>query len=439
MVEMVIDLLKKKGAEGLVYRISNKNRSVSSTIEGPERIFERITEGIGIVAFLDGKKAFVSVANPTEESLKEAVETAVEMAKFTEADDGNVVSDEVEFEPVEGLYDESVEEYDLAKLKEISLGLVEKAKNYDPRIKFIRGASATISTEEVEVATTKGVNKHEKTSMAQVFIMCSAVDEKGGSMGYKFRIARSLKSFDPYEVAIEAAEEAVGGLGAEVERTGVYDIIFSPETIAMLFNYGMWSFSGEVVYKKSSFLKKEDIGKKLFSEKLSLVNDARNPQFMGASAFDAEGTNTKKFYVVENGVLKSFFHNLYSAKKLEMSPTGNASVRSFRSSPSVSPMNLRMESNSSKEEIFASVKKGIFVTHMMGVHTLDPVSGRFSVQISGYLVENGKKVKPIRGMALSGKLSELLSNIELIADDYKDYGSVIGSTILVRGMSVGGK
>ncbi|MCD6449445.1 MAG: TldD/PmbA family protein [Thermotogaceae bacterium] len=439
MVEVVVNLLRKKGAEGLAYKISKNNRSVSSTIEGPERIFERITEGIGIVAFVDGKKAFVSVANPAEENLKEAVETAIEMAKFTEADDGNVVSDDVEFDPIEGLYDKSVEKYDLAKLKEISLGLVERAKSYDPRIKFIRGASATVSTQEIKVMTTKGVDKHEKVSMAQVFIMCSAVDEKGGSMGYKFRIARSLESFDPYEVATEAAEEAIGGLGAEVEKTGVYDIILSPETIAMLFSIGMWSFSGEVVYKKSSFLKKEDIGKKLFSENVSLINDAKNPKFMGASSFDAEGTNTKRFYVVENGVLKSFFHNLYSAKKLGMSPTGNAAIDSFRSAPSVSPMNLRMEANANREKIFESVKKGIYVTHMMGAHTLDPVSGRFSVQISGYLVEDGKKVKPIRGMALSGTLSELLSSIELVADDYKDYGSVVGSTTLVRGMSVGGK
>ena len=292
---------------------------------------------------------------------------------------------------------------------------------------------------EETVGTTEGVLKSAKISEASASIMCSAVDRNGGSMGYKMRGGRSLEELDPIGVAKLAAKSAVEGLGAEVEKTGIYDIVFDPDAVAMIFFYAYLPFSGENVYKKASFLKPDDIGKKLFSENLTMINDPRDPKKLGSIPFDSEGTNTRKFALVENGVLKSFLHNLYSSKKLGMKPTGNAFVRSFRSSPGISPVNLYLVSNSKRDEIISSVKKGIYVENVMGVHTSDPVSGRFSVQISGKLIEGGKFVKPVRGMALSGTLGELLSAVDMVADDYNHYGPVSGSTVLVRGMSVGGK
>ncbi len=436
---MTVDLIKKSGAEGLVYHHREVSRSVSSTIEGPERILERVRDGIGIVVVKDGRKAFVSVSSPSEEKIKEAVEKALQLASLTEPDDGNVVSNERDFEPIDGIYDESVERVTLADLKEVSLKMVEEARSFDPRIKFIRSASVGVSIIEQTVATTKGVVKSYKETHTSASIMCSAIDQSGGSMGYKMKGERNLQELDPLKVARMAAESAVKGLGAEVEKTGVYDIVFDPDAIAMLFFYAFQPFSGENVYKKSSFLKPEDVGKKLFSENVSLLNDPRDPKKLGSVPFDSEGVNTRKFYIVENGVLKGFLHNLYSAKKLGMEPTGNAFADSFRSSPRISPVNLHFAANSTRDEVISSVDRGIYVEHMMGVHTLDPVSGRFSVQISGFLIEKGELKKPIRGMALSGYLKELLSAIEKVADDYSHYGPVSGSTVLVRGLSVGGK
>ncbi len=373
MVEMILDMIKKNGAEGLVYRYVEKSRSVSSTMEGPERILERFRDGIGIIVIKDGRKAVVSLASPTEEDARRGVEKALDMTKFTEPDDGNVVSDEKDYEDIPGIYDESVENITLSDLKEISLSMVDEAKKFDERIKFVRSASVGISVVEETVGTTRGVLKSTKISEVSASIMCSAVDEKGGSMGYKMKGGRSMEELDPVGVAKLAAKSAVEGLGAEVEKTGIYDIVFDPDAVAMMFFYAYLPFSGENVYKKSSFLKPDDIGKKLFSEKLTMINDPRDPKKLGSIPFDSEGTNTREFAVVENGVLKSFLHNLYSAKKLGMEPTGNAFVRSFRSSPGISPVNLYMKANSKREDIISSVSKGIYVENVMGVHTSDPV------------------------------------------------------------------
>ena len=439
LVEFAIEKIKEKKAEGLVFRMLDISRSVSSTMEGPERIIERRREGLGMVVIKDGKRVFVNVSDLSEESVERAIEQAIQMCEYVQADDGNIVSDDVETREQEGFYVESVEKVDLAKLKDLSLSMVEKAKGYDPRIKFIRGASVGINVVEQEVATTRGVHKRFKATAVQASAMCSAIDKSGGSMGFWWAVGRSFDDLDPLSVAEKAAKRAVDGLGAEVEKTGVYDVIFDPSAIALLFMNAFLPFSGEEIYKKSSFLKPDDIGKKLFGDKVSLVNDPTDPKLVGSMPFDSEGTNTRKFYIVENGVLKSFFHNLYSATKLGMKPTGNAVARSFRREPSIMPLNLRFEANAKREDVLSAVERGIYVTNMMGVHTLDPVSGRFSVQISGFLVENGEFKKPIRGMALSGYLKDLLSGVDMVADDYVHFGPVSGSTVLVRGMSVGGR
>ncbi len=439
MIDIALDLIKKGGGDGLVYHLKEWNKVVSSTMEGPERIFERFRDGMGILIIKNMKKAFVNISDPTESKVKEAVSQALEMVDFTEPDDGNVVSDEVNYEPLDGLYDPELDGINLGKLKEISLDMVDVAKNYDPRIKFIRGAGVELSKLEITVATTKGVMKETKKNYVSAFIMCSAIDQSGGSMGFKSAVAKNLDSLNPKKLAEEAADEAVRGLGGVVEKTGVYDVVFDPDVVSMFFTYAFSPFSGERVYKRSSFLNVDNIGKKLFSEKVSIINDARNTDFIGAVPFDSEGTNTKKFYVVENGVLKSFLHNLYSAKKLNMEPTGNAFSRSYKSLPGITPVAVRFESNAKRDELISSVENGIYINQMMGVHTLDPVSGRFSVQISGYMIEGGKFTKPVRGMALSGYLKDLLNNVELVADDYKDHVTFVGSTILIKGMSVSGK
>ncbi len=439
MIDIVLDMIKRGKAQGLVYEVKSTSKSVSSSAEGLERIQEKISEGMGIIVIKDGRKAFVSVASPDEEKLKNAVDQALQMVKFVEPDDGNVISSESELEPIPGLYDPSVESEDLSHLKDLSMEMVKTAMEYDPRVKFVRSASVSVSVEEYRVVTTEGVDKSVKISRASSSIMCSAVDESGGSMGYSTRIGRNVDEISPRSVAEMAAEQAVSGLGAEVEKTGVYDIVLDPDVVATLFFFAYQPFSGENVFKKSSFLKVEDIGKRLFSEKLSILNDPRDPKLVGSIPFDSEGTNTRRFYVVENGILKSFFHNLYSAKKLGMEPTGNAFSRSFRSVPAIDPVNLKLEANATREEILSSVERGIYVVHMMGVHTMDPVSGRFSVQIAGHMIENGGLTKPIRGMALSGYLKDFLSNVEMVGDDYVHYGPVSGSTVLVREMNVGGK
>ena len=107
------------------------------------------------------------------------------------------------------------------------------------------------------------------------------------------------------------------------------------------------------------------------------------------ASFDNEGTNTSRFNIIENGVLKSYLHSIYSANKFNTKPTGNSFAYIESPNPSIGTINMHLISNKTREEII-NVQKALYVTNIMGLHTADPISGRFSVQISGRVIENGE-------------------------------------------------
>ncbi|MPN53979.1 Metalloprotease PmbA [bioreactor metagenome] len=158
------------------------------------------------------------------------------------------------------------------------------------------------------------------------------------------------------------------------------------------------------------------------------------------SSFDAEGTNTKKFDFIRNGVLMTYAHNLYSAEKMDCKPTGIA-FASLGGNPSIGTINMHLLSTNTRNDILSGYKseKALYITQVMGLHTADPISGRFSIQISGQVVENGQFTKSFRGMTMAGTLQEMLENIVMVGSDFKYMGSVAGSTTLIKNMSIGGK
>jgi PmbA protein len=136
--------------------------------------------------------------------------------------------------------------------------------------------------------------------------------------------------------------------------------------------------------------------------------------------------------------LKNYAHNIYSANALGEEPKGNAFASSNSPIPSISTINMHALTTTTKKKILKQ-EKALYIENIMGLHTADPVSGRFSVQISGRILENGEFSGSFRGMTLAGTIPELLENIDDISSDFKYTGSISGSTMLIKNMSVGGK
>ncbi|HOB16357.1 MAG TPA: metallopeptidase TldD-related protein, partial [Defluviitoga sp.] len=130
--------------------------------------------------------------------------------------------------------------------------------------------------------------------------------------------------------------------------------------------------------------------------------------------------------------------SIYSANKFNTKPTGNSFAFADNPIPSIGTINMHLISNKTRKEIM-NIPNALYVTNIMGLHTADPISGRFSVQISGRVIKDGEFVGSFRGMTLAGTLQELLTNLESVGSDFKYLGTVAGSTTLIRDLSVGGK
>jgi PmbA protein len=155
--------------------------------------------------------------------------------------------------------------------------------------------------------------------------------------------------------------------------------------------------------------------------------------------FDAEGIKSKRNVLVDKGVLRGFLHSLYTAKKLKTEPTGNSLRESFKSLPACGITNLYIDKKDAKlEDIIGSYEEVFFVLDLMGLHTVDPVSGDFSLGASGIIYKRGQKEKSVRGVTVSGNVLEVWKSVVKVGGDLTFYGNVGSPSLLIEKLTVGG-
>jgi PmbA protein len=180
------------------------------------------------------------------------------------------------------------------------------------------------------------------------------------------------------------------------------------------------SISAEAVQKGRSLLAGR-LGQAVASPVLTLVDDGRLLEGLASRPWDDEGVPTQRTPVIEAGVLSAFLHNSYTARRDGSArSTGNASRGSYRSTPELGPSNLVLLPGSrTKEELLAAMGDGMLITEVHGLHTVNPVTGEFSLGINGFLVESGRPTLPVREMTVAGDLLGLLTRVSEVGSDLR--------------------
>ena len=148
--------------------------------------------------------------------------------------------------------------------------------------------------------------------------------------------------------------------------------------------------------------------------------------------------------VIADGVLQNYLHSTYTARKDKTQSTGNATRMSIKVLPDPMPSNFAMTPGSATpQSLIAGVTRGLLVKNLMNLHTANPISGEFSFGANGLWIENGKVVNPVRGVTISGNLTDLLMNLRGIGNDLTWQGamgmSVAAPTVLIEDVSIAGK
>ncbi len=311
------------------------------------------------------------------------------------------------------------------------------ALRFDPRITNSDGASFGSYLGRHVFANSRGFAGEYATSYCSMG--CVPVAKTGDHMerDYWYSTSRSAAGLEtPEEIGRNAAERTVRRLGAVKVATQKVPIVFEPRVARTLVNNLFEAVEGRSIYRQSSFLMGK-LGEVVASAETTLIDDGTMPGLFGTHPFDDEGVATRRTAVIAKGVLVSYLLNTYSARKLGMKTTGNAS-RGLTGNAGVGHGNLHLEPGKrTPEEMIAGIPNGLYVAELIG-SGVNIATGDYSRGATGLWIENGKLSYPVSEITIAGTLPEMLAHLEP-ANDLEFRGSVASPTLLVGEMTVGGR
>jgi PmbA protein len=435
-IDKLFKQAKAKGIEDIQVSLSNSTNLSITIFEGDVDKYEIADNSRLVVKGIFNNKMGVYSTEVMEDSLiDEIVDTIIESAKVIDSEDDAIIyAGDDEYQEVEGLYNEELNNLDVAKKIDTLKELDEKFHAYDERVKNVE-TSYTEITNSILLQNSKGLKLENKANSSYIVGEIIVADEKDQRTGFDAKISNDFNDYNIDEFVKEVADDALNSLGADAVPSKNYEILFSGLSLATLFSAFQGVFSANAVQKGLSLLKgklEETVG----SELINVVDDPFLKKSASSRSFDDEGVATKRKHLIEKGVLKTFLHNLVTAKKDDVSPTGNGF------GGSVSAVNLKVEAGDTPfDEMLSSIKDGIYITNVQGAHAgANPVSGDFSLQAAGYHVVDGKIASPVALITVAGNFLTMLKDVTMVGNETKmTYYGITCPAVKVKSMIVSGK
>lgn len=442
LVESVLKRAKAKGAtEGDAVVWEGDSFSVQVRLGSVEKLTKARAKKLGVRLFFGKRSAVTSTSDLSPSSLDCLVEAACALAQMTATDDfSGLPSPEAcaRAIPDLDLYDPSAQRLSFEEKTDLATKAEAAALQSDSRITNSEGGDFSDQTSLVVYANSHGFCGSYQTSSCSLSV--SPIASENGMMqrDYWYAVKRKFHQLDtPEAVGKTAAVRTIRRLGARKVRTTEAPVVFDTETASSLLSHLFGAVSGHAVYRGTSFLIGQ-LGRRIASEAVTVHDDGTLPSALGSRPFDGEGLPTRKTTVIEKGMLKSFLLDTYSARKLSLTSTGNAS-RGVGDAPGVGPTNFFLVPGSfSPEEIIRSVTSGLYVTDLIGFG-VNPVTGDYSRGASGLWIENGEITHPVEEITIAGNLKEMLMNIEMVGNDLELRGSIAAPTLKISRMTIAGQ
>jgi len=397
--------------------------------------------GMGIRVIKDRELGFAYTADFDPASIDQSISKSLESSKNIPQDQFNVLPYPIKQELQLDIYDEKINKTAIEDKIKFAMEIEKTAYSFDKRIKKTEKVFYRDNEIKAVLVNSNGVNISYKLNLCGGLAEVIAEEKKLAEGGTGIDFVKKFDSLNPERIGKEAAERATELLGAKIIPSQKLHFVFDPVVGTQFLGAISVMLSSDSVQKEKSLFK-DKIGKIVGSKILSIIDNGRLANAVGSSPFDAEGSPTQETRLIEKGTLTCYLYNCYTAAKDKVKSTGNGHRSSFKSLPEVSPSNLYIEpGETSSDDIIKSINKGLFLTRVMGMHTVNPISGDFSVGAQGIMIENGKKTFPVRGITIAGNLIEMLKKIEMVGKDLRflPFGANLGSpTLLISDISISG-
>ncbi|MDX2370047.1 MAG: metalloprotease PmbA [Colwellia sp.] len=438
-VAQVLELAKSLGADGAEVAMSRQQGLSVGTRLGEVENVEFTNDGaLGITVYQQGRKGSASTADLSEKALAQAVEAAVNIAKYTSVDDCSGLADKalLAMQPINlDLY--HPKELTTEQAIEIAKECEQSALESDSRITNSDGASLDCFSGFKVYGNSHGQLVGYPSSRHSLSCVVIAGSDDEMQRDYAYDVNRDFTLLDSgISIGKKAASETLSRLNPQKISTQKVPVLFRADIANTLWGHFIAAISGGNLYRKSSFLL-DAIGKDVFPNFLSIQERPHIKKALASSAFDSEGILTQDRDIIIDGALQTYLLTSYSARKLGLTTTGHAGgIHNWQ----VKDKNTHTKGDVTADfdAMLKTLGTGLLVTELMG-QGVNVVNGDYSRGAAGFWVENGELAYPVSEITIAGNLTQMFKGIIAVGSDIDKHGSIGTGSILIDEMQVAGQ
>ena len=429
-VSFAIETAQKAGATAEVGVTKVSGLSVSTRLQEIENVEFTNDGALGISVYLGQQKGNASTSDLSEEAIKNTVEAALAIAKYTSPDDCTGLADKelMAFEaPDLALYHGA--SVDVEQATKLALEAEKSALEYDAKIVNSNGASFNSHTGVRVYGNTHGMLQSYLSS--RYSLSCSVI---GGELDqlendYEYTVSREFDALSSADwVGQNCAKKVIARLNPQKLTTREVPVIFLNDVATGLISYLTGAISGGSLYRKSSFLL-DHLGKQVLPDWFQISERPHLLKRLASTPFDSEGVRTQDLEIIQDGVLQTYLLTSYSGRKMGMQSTGHAGgIHNWLVKPNLM---------GGLTALLRQMGTGLLVTDVMG-QGVNIVTGDYSRGAAGFWVENGEIQYPVAEITIAGQLQDMLKNIVAVADDIEHRSNIQTGSILLDKMKISG-
>ena len=429
-VSFAIETAQKAGATAEVGVTKVSGLSVSTRLQEIENVEFTNDGALGISVYLGQQKGNASTSDLSEEAIKNTVEAALAIAKYTSPDDCTGLADKelMAFEaPDLALYHGA--SVDVEQATKLALEAEKSALEYDAKIVNSNGASFNSHTGVRVYGNTHGMLQSYLSS--RYSLSCSVI---GGELDqlendYEYTVSREFEALSSADwVGQNCAKKVIARLNPQKLTTREVPVIFLNDVATGLISHLTGAISGGSLYRKSSFLL-DHLGKQVLPDWFQISERPHLLKRLASTPFDSEGVRTQDLEIIQDGVLQTYLLTSYSGRKMGMQSTGHAGgIHNWLVKPNLM---------GGLTALLRQMDTGLLVTDVMG-QGVNIVTGDYSRGAAGFWVENGEIQYPVAEITIAGQLQYMLKNIVAVADDVEHRSNIQTGSILLDKMKISG-
>lgn len=429
-VSFAIETAQKAGATAEVGVTKVSGLSVSTRLQEIENVEFTNDGALGISVYLGQQKGNASTSDLSDEAIKNTVEAALAIAKYTSPDDCTGLADKelMAFEaPDLALYHGA--SVDVEQATKLALEAENAALEYDDKIVNSNGASFNSHTGVRVYGNTHGMLQSYLSS--RYSLSCSVI---GGELDqlendYEYTVSREFDELSSADwVGQNCAKKVIARLNPQKLTTREVPVIFLNDVATGLISHLTGAISGGSLYRKSSFLL-DHLGKQVLPDWFQISERPHLLKRLASTPFDSEGVRTQDLEIIQDGVLQTYLLTSYSGRKMGMQSTGHAGgIHNWLVKPTLT---------GGLTALLRQMGTGLLVTEVMG-QGVNIVTGDYSRGAAGFWVENGEIQYPVAEITIAGQLQDMLKNIVAVADDVEHRSNIQTGSILLDKMKISG-